>query len=152
MCSRNSEVVWFTYMCSGAGVPPDKHTHTHTVWTGVMWNSDPVFETCRTSERGPEKLGRGGGGGLDLYRAMFLSYGLYFSMKKVNRLVLAAYIYQWQTHVGVSVAGSWSCMSLINTDNKNWGELLMLRKHSKAISKGSTKPHSNHFTWSNTCR
>lgn len=93
MCSINSEVVWFTYMCSGAGVPPDKHTHT--VWTGVVRNSDPVFEMCRTSERGPEEWGGGrGGGGLDLYRPMFLSYGLYFSMKKVNRLVLAAYIYQ----------------------------------------------------------
>lgn len=66
---------------------------------------------------------------LDLYSSISLSLSSYFSRKEVNRLVFAAYIRQWQTHAGISVAGSWSCISLINTDIKNWRELLMLRKH-----------------------
>lgn len=52
---------------------------------------------------------------------------LIFQPKKVNRRVSAANIYQRQTDVAVGVAGSRSCTSLINADNKNCRDLLMLR-------------------------
>lgn len=76
-------------MCHGAGVPTGKQTHT--VWTCVMWNSGPVFETCRSSERKPEEWG----GGLRSIQLHVTKLELTFQQKKkVNRLVLAAYIYQ----------------------------------------------------------
>lgn len=73
-------LVCFTYMCYGAGVPLNKQTHT--VWTGVMWNSDPVFETRRTSERRPEEWG---GFGLRSIKLSGPKLGLKFQQKKVNR-------------------------------------------------------------------
>lgn len=64
-------------MCYGAGVPTDKQTRT--VWRRVMWNSGPVFETCKTSERRPEKWW---GGGLRSIQVHVTKLELIFQQKK----------------------------------------------------------------------